>query len=123
MSTCPPGAIRLVPTLMTIRIVIGLRAGDEFIFSLPRTPAWSTRRPDSNDPAGRDNISILPLEWLSGKLKNLVRLHIYACFQRHQPILRSCRKLCPVPAGISHGGFASSRKRLRTDARPRGGGH
>src|SRR6266567_1635328 len=123
-SICPSGAIRLVPTLMTTRIVIGLRAGDEFIFSsLPRTPAWRTRRTDSTDPAGRDNISILPLEWLSGKMKNPARLHIYACFQRHQALFRSRRKLYPVPAGISRGSFASSRKRLRTDARPRGGGH
>jgi SAM-dependent methyltransferase len=29
------------------------------------------RSGEPGDPAGRDNISILPLEWLSGKLKNL----------------------------------------------------
>jgi hypothetical protein len=38
-------------------------------------------------PAGRDNISILPLEWLSGKLKNLATFEPHACFQRYQPLL------------------------------------
>jgi hypothetical protein len=38
-------------------------------------------------PAGRDNISIVPLEWLSGKLKKLLRGYRFARFGRHQPLL------------------------------------
>ena len=51
---------------------------------------------NSADPAGRDNISILPLEWLSGKMKNPAECLAYARFQRHQPLFRSSRKLYPL---------------------------
>jgi hypothetical protein len=50
--------------------------------------AWFVRE-KPGIPAGKDNTSILPLEWLSGKLKNLSRLLQNARCQRHQPLLRS----------------------------------
>src|SRR5450755_1549166 len=72
MSICPPGAIRLVPTLMTTLIFVGLHAGANSLFLRcqelqPGVPGGQFRP----TPAGRDNLSILPLEWLSGKVKNL----------------------------------------------------
>jgi hypothetical protein len=30
-------------------------------------------------PAGKDNIAILQLKWLSGKMKKLATLKLYAC--------------------------------------------
>jgi hypothetical protein len=62
--------------------MVASRAG--FFFSSP--PRNSIlERPAT--PARRDNTSILPLEWLSGKLKNLVTLEYYAPLECHQPLL------------------------------------
>jgi hypothetical protein len=38
-------------------------------------------------PLGKDNIPILQLKWISGKMKNLATFQPYACLQRHQPLL------------------------------------
>jgi hypothetical protein len=55
-----------------------------FFFSSP--PRHSiVERPAT--PARRDNISILPLEWLSGKLKNFATFGYYAPHERHQSLL------------------------------------
>src|SRR5258708_9243839 len=48
-------------------------------YSLPRNSILASAAP----PAGRDNISILTVEWDSGKLKNLCTLEFYACFECH----------------------------------------
>jgi hypothetical protein len=53
-----------------------------FFCSLPQNSGQ-----ESPGPAGRDNISILPLEWLSGKVKNLATFEPDACFQRYQSLL------------------------------------
>jgi hypothetical protein len=50
---------------------------------------------------GRDNTPILPLEWLSGKMKELATFTPYASIKRHQPILGSSWELCALPARIS----------------------
>jgi hypothetical protein len=64
---------------------IALEAGGGFpsrSLSLPKLPGgWAT------GPAGKDNIPILQLKWLSGKMKNLATFQPYACLQRHQPLL------------------------------------
>src|SRR5436305_1598579 len=51
ISICPPGAMRLVPTLITTRMFAG-----SCDFALPRIPMGRMQ-------PGRDNTSILPLEW------------------------------------------------------------
>jgi hypothetical protein len=48
-----------------------------------------------------DNIHILQLKWLSGKMKNLATFQPYACFQRNQSLVCSGRKICALQAGIS----------------------
>jgi len=55
----------------------------DFFFS---SPPCNSILENPATPAGRDNTSILPLEWLSGKLKNLAALHSYACLECHQPL-------------------------------------
>src|ERR1035438_7539696 len=120
ISIFPEGAIRLVPTLITTRIVWrDCGPGQPAILRCRETPTRRTRRP----PAGRDNISILPLEWLSGKVINCRIGSLYACFERHQPLFRSRGKLCALQAGISSGSLASPGTRMRTRAGPCGRGH
>src|ERR1700730_15009741 len=72
-SIRPPGAMRLVPTLMTIRIVCRLDLpATDWIWNLPLLFLYrdfALEKP--GEFGGRDNSSILPLEWLSGKLKIL----------------------------------------------------
>src|ERR1039457_1198503 len=105
ISIFPEGAIRLVPTLITTRIVWrDCGPGQPAILRCRETPTRRTRRP----PAGRDNISILPLEWLSGKVINCRIGSLYACFERHQPLFRSRGKLCALQAGISSGSLAGA---------------
>ncbi len=74
--------MRLVPTLMTTLISLCVAAGRArfFFCSLPQNSGQESPA----TPAGRDNISILPLEWLSGKLKNLATFEPHACFQRYR---------------------------------------
>jgi hypothetical protein len=60
----------------------GCKPGDFFFCSLPQNSGQESPA----TPAGRDNISILPLEWLSGKLKNLATFKPHACFQRYQSL-------------------------------------
>jgi hypothetical protein len=46
---------------------------------------------------GRGNINILQLKWLSGKMKEIATFGAkHARFKRHQPLLRSRRKLCTL---------------------------
>ena len=67
ISIWPPGAIRLVPTFITMRIILSGSAGANSPFI--------RRFSDQARYTGReDNTSILPLEWISGKLKKLSRL-------------------------------------------------
>jgi hypothetical protein len=61
--------------------VVARRAG--FFFCSP--PCNSILENPAN-PAGRDNSSILPLEWLSGKLKNLATFDCYAWLECLQPL-------------------------------------
>src|SRR6266568_2797436 len=81
--------------------------------------AWPGQRPGPTQTTflnqrGRDNISILPLEWLSGKMKNPVTSNLYARFECYQPFFRSRGKLCPLPAGVSSRSLAH----LGTPVRP-----
>src|ERR1700757_4640070 len=59
-------------------------------------PTWRTQ-----PPAGWDNISIVPLEWLSWQGEKSCHGYCHACFQCYQPLLRPCRKLNSLPAGVS----------------------
>src|SRR5882757_3134173 len=78
-SIWPPGAIRLVPTLMTTLIrklswqgemVSHLTPEDDFP-SCDNAIDRSHPSGGTGSPVGRDNIHILQLKWLSGKMKKL----------------------------------------------------
>jgi hypothetical protein len=61
--------------------VVASRVG--FFFS---SPPRNSILENPATPAGRDNTSILPLEWLSGKLKNLATPDYYARLECHQSL-------------------------------------
>src|SRR5579864_3760913 len=98
ISICPPGAMRLVPTLMTTRILFLAAAGREISLAIRYhvAPTWRTQ-----PPAGWDNTSIVPLEWLSWQGEKSCLGYYDASLERYQSLLRPRRKLRSLSPGIS----------------------
>src|SRR5208282_768767 len=71
----------------TVLIILNGWTGDSLFLRVPRALVRRTRRAAAVGPVRRDNISILPLEWFSGKLQNLIAVSLYAHIECHQPLL------------------------------------
>src|SRR5579864_7347923 len=100
ISICPPGAMRLVPTLMTTRMFSWFLR-----FRAAANPPWEN--------AARKGQQFYPAVRM-GFLAS--RIHAYACFQRDQQILRSSRELRPLSSRVSCRGFACAPNGVRADS-------
>src|SRR5581483_4025692 len=107
--------MRLVPTLMTIRIVCagcGVRVRLRELCQLN----CGARRQE-----GQHLYPAVRMTFLARRKR--LPIDFYACFECYQPFFRSSRKLYPVSTELSARSSEIPEQRLRAHAKPRGCGH
>jgi len=109
ISMFPPGAIRLVPTLITTRIG-GWSAHRIHFHSLRKIPV---RRTVMTSVVGQHLYPAVRMAFWQGDKS--CRAASYACLQRYQPIFPIVSRIMSVSAGISSGSVAKLDTRVRTE--------
>src|SRR5260370_23256228 len=121
-SICPAGAIRLVPTLMTIRMVVVENSPQ--LTEFENFPSFSVIEHRVGETG--------EIRWEGQLLSPAARMAFWqaekscrfgsnfnACCQRHQPLLRPGGELCSLPSWLSFASGCYAEGRVRVEARTR----